>query len=63
MLTVAIAGSLHVYVDSQGIVYDATLNQTDIGANNNKFYYCQVDFFLPSRSFRAKTFSFLFVAS
>lgn len=35
---------LHVYVDGSGTIYDATLNQTDIVANNNKFYYCQVSF-------------------
>lgn len=29
-------------MDGAGVVYDATLNQTDIGNNNNKFYYCQV---------------------
>jgi poly [ADP-ribose] polymerase len=32
----------HVYIDDDGTVYDATLNQTNLGANNNKFYICQV---------------------
>ncbi|KAA8912459.1 poly polymerase catalytic domain-containing protein [Sphaerosporella brunnea] len=34
--------SHHVYVDEQGVAWDATLNQTNIGANNNKFYYIQL---------------------
>ncbi|EAU88494.2 poly(ADP)-ribose polymerase [Coprinopsis cinerea okayama7 len=37
-----LAGSHHVYVDETGVAWDATLNQTDIGRNNNKFYYCQL---------------------
>ncbi|KAH8145222.1 uncharacterized protein LAJ45_10783 [Morchella importuna] len=37
-----LANRVHVYVDGAGVVYDATLNQTDIGNNNNKFYYCQL---------------------
>ncbi|TFK29997.1 PARP-domain-containing protein [Coprinopsis marcescibilis] len=37
-----LAGTHHVYVDASGVVWDATLNQTDIGRNNNKFYYCQL---------------------
>lgn len=44
----ALTDSLHVFVDAAGTVYDATLNQTDIGANNNKFYYCQVCCFRSS---------------
>jgi poly [ADP-ribose] polymerase len=31
-----------VYVDSDGIVYDALLNQTNASNNNNKFYRIQV---------------------
>ena len=31
-----------VYVDPEGIVYDASLNQTNAGNNNNKFYRIQV---------------------
>ncbi|KAF2439590.1 PARP-domain-containing protein [Karstenula rhodostoma CBS 690.94] len=31
-----------VYVDSEGIVYDASLNKTDASANNNKFYRVQL---------------------
>ncbi|OAG11646.1 PARP-domain-containing protein [Paraphaeosphaeria sporulosa] len=30
-----------VYVDGDGIVYDASLNKTDASANNNKFYRLQ----------------------
>lgn len=37
-----IASTSHVFVGTDGSVYDATLNQTDIGNNNNKFYYCQL---------------------
>lgn len=32
----------HVYVDPQGVVYDATLSMSDSNANNNKFYRIQV---------------------
>ncbi|KAL8737665.1 MAG: hypothetical protein Q9181_001455 [Wetmoreana brouardii] len=31
-----------VYVDDDGIIYDASLNQTNIGGNNNKFYRLQL---------------------
>ena len=31
-----------VYVDDQGVIYDGSLNQTDIGKNSNKFYYVQL---------------------
>jgi poly [ADP-ribose] polymerase len=31
-----------VYVDEEGIVYDASMNKTDASANNNKFYRVQV---------------------
>jgi poly [ADP-ribose] polymerase len=31
-----------VYIDSSGTVYDASLNQTNVGANNNKFYRLQL---------------------
>ena len=31
-----------VYIDDDGIVYDASLNKTDASANNNKFYRVQV---------------------
>lgn len=35
--------SYRVYVDpSDGIIYDASLNQTNAGKNNNKFYRVQV---------------------
>ncbi|TGZ82931.1 PARP-domain-containing protein [Ascodesmis nigricans] len=36
------SGSAHVYVDSDGVVFDACLNQTQIASNNNKFYYIQL---------------------
>jgi len=35
------AAKCHVYQEG-GVVYDAMLNQTNLGANNNKFYVCQV---------------------
>lgn len=36
-------GSHHVYVDdNSGVVFDACLNQTNLGANNNKFYNIQL---------------------
>jgi poly [ADP-ribose] polymerase len=31
-----------VYIDSSGVIYDASLNQTNAGKNNNKFYKLQV---------------------
>jgi poly [ADP-ribose] polymerase 2/3/4 len=31
-----------VYVDENGVAYDATLNQTDAEKNANKFYRCQL---------------------
>ncbi|KAL8934170.1 MAG: hypothetical protein Q9211_005374 [Gyalolechia sp. 1 TL-2023] len=31
-----------VYVDDDGIIYDVSLNQTNIGGNNNKFYRLQL---------------------
>ncbi|KAL8689027.1 MAG: hypothetical protein Q9218_005205 [Villophora microphyllina] len=31
-----------VYIDDEGIIYDASLNQTNIGGNNNKFYRVQL---------------------
>ncbi|KAJ3052158.1 hypothetical protein HK097_006804 [Rhizophlyctis rosea] len=34
-------GSHRVY-KSRGVIYDATLNQTNIGQNNNKYYYIQL---------------------
>lgn len=32
----------HVYIDGNGIIFDAALNQTNSGRNNNKFYRVQV---------------------
>ncbi|KAK9418123.1 putative Poly polymerase catalytic domain-containing protein [Seiridium unicorne] len=40
-----IAGELaqyEVYIDDDGIIYDASLNQTNAGHNNNKFYRIQL---------------------
>lgn len=31
-----------VYIDQDGVIYDASLNQTNSGNNNNKFYKIQV---------------------
>jgi poly [ADP-ribose] polymerase 2/3/4 len=31
-----------VYIDPQGVIFDASLNQTNSGKNNNKFYRIQV---------------------
>ncbi|EUC29582.1 hypothetical protein COCCADRAFT_8231 [Bipolaris zeicola 26-R-13] len=31
-----------VYIDPNGTIYDASLNQTNASANNNKFYKCQL---------------------
>ncbi|KAK3174089.1 hypothetical protein OEA41_001333 [Lepraria neglecta] len=31
-----------VYIDDNGIIFDASLNQTNIGGNNNKFYRLQL---------------------
>ncbi|MCJ1453687.1 hypothetical protein MMC28_004035 [Mycoblastus sanguinarius] len=38
----SLAGLYHVYIDDSGIIYDAALNQTNAGNNNNKFYRIQV---------------------
>lgn len=35
-------GSYRVYIDEDGMIYDASLNQTNASANNNKFYRIQV---------------------
>lgn len=35
-----------VYIDDSGVIYDASLNQTNAGRNNNKFYRVQAS--LPS---------------
>lgn len=35
-------GSYQVYIDSDGTIWDASLNQTNASANNNKFYKVQV---------------------
>ena len=31
-----------VYIDSESVIWDANLNQTNAGANNNKFYRIQL---------------------
>jgi poly [ADP-ribose] polymerase len=41
--TCPLASTHKVYIDpSDGIIYDAALNQTNSGANNNKFYKLQI---------------------
>ncbi|WEW56555.1 poly(ADP-ribose) polymerase [Emydomyces testavorans] len=35
-------GDYHVFVDADGLIYDAALNQTNRMNNNNKFYFIQV---------------------
>lgn len=34
--------TFEVYIDDQGLIWDAALNQTNASANNNKFYKIQV---------------------
>lgn len=34
--------SYQVYIDDDGLIWDASLNQTNASANNNKFYKVQV---------------------
>jgi poly [ADP-ribose] polymerase len=36
--------SYQVYIDDDGTIWDASLNQTNAGQNNNKFYKVQVSF-------------------
>lgn len=38
-----------VYIDDDGLIWDASLNQTNATANNNKFYKCQVRILDPYR--------------
>jgi poly [ADP-ribose] polymerase len=42
-------GSYEVYIDDDGTIMDASLNQTNASANNNKFYKVQV--YHPSSHF------------
>lgn len=44
-----------VYIDDSGLIWDATLNQTNSGANNNKFYRIQL--LVDSASSRYKTWT------
>ncbi|KAL9596913.1 MAG: hypothetical protein Q9219_005476 [cf. Caloplaca sp. 3 TL-2023] len=44
-----------VYVDEDGIIYDASLNQTNIGGNNNKFYRLQLVLDTKSDQYYAHT--------
>lgn len=37
-------GGYRVYIDGDGLIYDAALNQTNSSNNNNKFYRLQVKF-------------------
>lgn len=43
-----------VYIDDDGVIYDASLNQTNASNNNNKFYRVQVNLPLP-RTYAATT--------
>jgi poly [ADP-ribose] polymerase len=36
------SSTYHVYIDDDGMIWDASLNQTNASANNNKFYKVQV---------------------
>lgn len=38
-----LTATARVYIDDSGIIYDAALNQTNVGNNNNKFYRIQVE--------------------
>lgn len=38
-----IASNFAVFIDPNGLIYDASLNQTNAGRNNNKFYIIQVN--------------------
>jgi poly [ADP-ribose] polymerase len=38
--------SYQVYIDDDGTIWDASLNQTNAGKNNNKFYKVQVNLLL-----------------
>lgn len=37
-------GNCHVYIDEDGTIYDATLNQTNLGNNNNKVNFRKTNF-------------------
>ena len=39
---VAKKDTCHVFVDSDGTIWDAMLNQTNVGNNNNKYYLLQL---------------------
>lgn len=46
-------GNYHVHVDTNdGTIWDASLNQTNASANNNKFYKVQVGHLLAPLTFR-----------
>ncbi|KAM0804195.1 putative poly-ribose polymerase [Usnea florida] len=40
--TCPLTGTHRVYIGGDGMIYDAALNQTNAGANNNKFYRVQI---------------------
>ncbi|CAF9916233.1 MAG: hypothetical protein ALECFALPRED_010570 [Alectoria fallacina] len=40
--TCPLAGNYRVYIGEDGMIYDATLNQTNAGLNNDKFYRVQL---------------------
>jgi hypothetical protein len=49
-----------VYIDNAGVIYDASLNQTNASNNNNKFYRLQVRRTLIfSSSFSSTAFLFI----
>lgn len=50
-----IRGTHAVYQDNDGTVYDVTLNQTNAGNNNNKFYRIQLLSDLNGQNFRTWT--------
>ena len=40
--SIPIDSSFTVYIDPTGVIFDASLNQTNAQNNNNKFYIAQV---------------------
>jgi poly [ADP-ribose] polymerase len=47
--------SYQVYIDDDGTIWDASLNQTNASANNNKFYKVQVRRAAPPKGSRMLT--------
>ena len=44
-----------VHIDDAGTIYDVSLNQTNVGGNNNKFYRIQILESKTSRGFSTWT--------